>query len=100
MKHFVIEVTYLVPLEKIDENLVDHRAFLQKGYDKGWLLMSGSQNPRTGGIIIARGPSLEEISEFFKDDPFQKRSLAKYRIIEFTPVKRNTFIEPWIEGKI
>ena len=59
MKHFLVEITYTADIiDKIEVILPDHRAFLQTGYDRGWLLMSGPLNPRTGGIVIARAPSL------------------------------------------
>ena len=96
MKHFIIEITYTAPLEKIDETLPFHREFLQTGYDKGWLLMSGPRNPRIGGIVIARAPSLVDIEEFFKNDPYQMRGQATYRFIEFEPVKKAPVIETWL----
>jgi uncharacterized protein YciI len=95
MKHFVIEITYKAPLEQIDAAVGDHRQFLQGGYDLGLLLFSGPQNPRTGGIIIARAESLEAIQDLFKKDPYQARGLASYRFIEFNPVKRQNFLESW-----
>jgi len=54
MKHFIIEVTYTVPMEMIEQTVNEHRAFLQTGFDKGWLLASGPLVPRIGGMIIAR----------------------------------------------
>jgi uncharacterized protein YciI len=96
MKHFIIEITYTAPLEKIDETLPLHRQFLQAGYDKGWLLMSGPRNPRVGGIVIARAPSQNEIETFFKQDPYQLQGLATYRFFEFEPVKYAPFIETWL----
>lgn len=96
MKHFVVEITYTAPLDKIDETLPLHRAFLQTGYDKGWLLMSGPQEPRTGGVVIARAPSKEDLKEFFKADPYQQRGQATYRFIEYNPVKYASQIESWL----
>jgi uncharacterized protein YciI len=96
MKHFVVEITYTAPLEKIDETLPEHRMFLQKGYDQELLLMSGPQNPRTGGIIIARAPDLADIEAFFAEDPYHLKSQASYRFIEFNPVKKAKFMESWI----
>jgi uncharacterized protein YciI len=96
MKHFVVEITYTSPLDKIDETLPLHRAFLQTGYDKGWLLMSGPQEPRTGGIVIARAPSKGALEEFFKTDPYQQRGQATYRFIEYNPVKYASQIESWL----
>jgi uncharacterized protein YciI len=96
MKHFIVEITYTAPLAKIDETLPLHREFLQTGYDKGWLLMSGPRNPRVGGIVIARAPSLEDIEAFFKNDPYQQRAQATYSFIEFEPVKKAPVIETWL----
>jgi len=96
MKHFVIEVTYTAPLATIEHSLAAHRAFLQTGYDAQRLLMSGPQNPRIGGLIIARGESLEEVQAFFARDPFQTGKIATYRFIEFAPVKFAPCVTSWI----
>lgn len=98
MLHFVIEITYTAPLAEIDRVLPAHRAFLQTGYDRGWLLASGPQNPRTGGIIIARAPSRAELETFFRDDPYQQAKAALYRFVEFNPVKRQPLLEAWVTG--
>lgn len=95
MKHFMIEVTYTVPIEQIDAAVTEHRAFLQKGFDAGTLLMSGPQNPRTGGVILGRAESLESIRSFMMEDPFNVKSLATYRFVEFTPVKMQPFMKDW-----
>jgi uncharacterized protein YciI len=99
MKHFIINVTYKVPLTIIDELLAEHRKFLQKGYDKGLLLFSGPRNPRTGGIVAARADSLEVIKLFFENDPYNINNSADYEFIEIDPVKRQPFLEEWIIGK-
>src|SRR5512145_824240 len=98
MKHFVILTTFTKPFEEFGEMVGHHRAFLQKGYDRGWLLCSGPQNPKVGGVIIARAPSLEELQQFFTDDPYQINGLATYQFIEFEPVKRQIFLEAWASG--
>jgi uncharacterized protein YciI len=95
MKHFIIEITYTVPFEQLADVVPEHRAFLQAGYDRGWALFSGPQVPKTGGIIVARAPSLEALKAFFAEDPFQKQGLGTYRFIEFDPVKRQAFMETW-----
>jgi len=97
MKYFMIEVTYTAPIEKIDEHQPMHRSFLQTGYDINLLLMSGPQNPRTGGMVIARSNSLEDLKAFFSNDPYQKLRLAEYRFVEFSPVKHAKLVAPWIE---
>ena len=99
MKHFIVELTYTVPAERLAEIVVEHRAFLQTGYERGSLLMSGPQNPRAGGIVVGRAPSLEELQKFFEDDPYQKKGAATYRFIEFEPVRLQEWMNDWVLGE-
>lgn len=94
-QHFVIEITYLIPAEQFGDVTAKHRAYLQKGYDEGWLLFSGPQVPRTGGIIIARAPGRDVLLEFIANDPYQVAQIATYRLIEFNPVLQQSFLADW-----
>ena len=98
MKHFIIEITYTVPAERLAEIVPEHRTFLQTGYECGWLLMSGPQAPRTGGIVVGRAPSLGAIQRFFQDDPYRKKDAATYRFVEFEPVKLQEWMKEWVSG--
>ena len=99
MKHFVVEIIYKAPIEKITEIRPVHREFLQKGYEKGILLVSGPQTPQVGGIVIARAESMEAITDYFSNDPYSKADAADYQFIEFNPVSRQEFMNDWVEGK-
>lgn len=80
---FIIELTYKADLEQIDAHMKAHVAFLRKHYASGHFVMSGRKIPRDGGIIMAVGASREEIEAMAAEDPFCKRGLADFRIIEF-----------------
>lgn len=97
-KHFVIEVTYTAPIEQIDERLAAHRAHLEKGYESGLLLASGPQKPRTGGVILARVTSREELDQFLAMDPFALANVATYRLTEFEPLKHQSWFASWVSG--
>ena len=99
MLHFLVEITYTATLSAIDTALPAHREFLQRGYDAGLLLMSGPMNPRTGGIVIARAASAAAIEEFFSADPYRLQDLARYRIVEFAPVKHQALVADWCAAK-
>ncbi len=99
MKHFIVELTYSVPFEQLAGLVPEHRGFLQAGYDRGWLLMSGPQSPKTGGIVVARAPSLEALQAYFGGDPFARHGAAAYRYIEFEPVRRQAAMEDWAAGE-
>ena len=97
MKHFMIEITFRVPEEVINQTTPEHRDFLQTGFNAGKLLYSGPKVPRVGGIVLARAESLEEIQQFFQNDPYVQKGLATYRFVEFNPVFSQKFLEPWLK---
>lgn len=99
MKHFVVEIIYRAPIERVNEIVGKHREFLQKGYDEGMFLASGPQVPKIGGIIIARANSMEELARYLQNDPYQLENVAHYQYIEFNPVKAQPFMNDWLEGK-
>jgi uncharacterized protein YciI len=97
MKHFIVEIIYKVPFEEMQKVLPAHRIYLDEGYAKGLLLMSGPQNPKTGGIVVARAEDEKEIKDYFAKDPYHIEGVAEHRFIEFSPVKNNELVKNWIE---
>ncbi|MBS1665260.1 MAG: hypothetical protein JST68_29715 [Bacteroidetes bacterium] len=63
--------------------LEKHTVYLDKHIAAGDFLMAGRQEPRTGGIIIARGKNLAAIERITRTDPFVKGGLASVDIVEF-----------------
>jgi uncharacterized protein YciI len=84
---YVVFLTYLKPIEDVDQWLVPHRAYLDTLYQKGHLLASGPRIPRTGGILLVKGMPREELMEILESDPFHQQGIASYEPIEFDPVK-------------
>lgn len=84
---FVVLLKYVKPIDIVDQHLLAHRAFLDTLYKSGDLLCSGPQNPRTGGVLLARTPHRDTLEKLIKDDPFYQAGVADYQIIEFEPVK-------------
>jgi uncharacterized protein YciI len=82
---FIISLKYMVPIERIEQSLDDHRKFLKKYYDNHTFLMSGPKSPRDGGVILLNADSLQLVEQIIQEDPFWQKKLAKYEIIEFTP---------------
>ena len=95
---FVIELTYKVPLAKIDAHMTAHVIFLKKYYASGHFLVSGRKIPRDGGIILAVGKSREEIEAVILEDPFHQHGLADFRIIEFRASQHADDIQKRIDG--
>jgi len=95
MKHFIVEATYLAPLDRIKAATTRHRAWLQKGYDAGLFLCSGPQDPPVGGFLVARAKSKAELVAMFEEEPFHVENLASFTFREFHPVKRQDWTEDW-----
>ncbi len=91
---YIIQLHYHVPVAVLDTYLIAHRAYLDESYAKGIFITSGPQNPRTGGIIIAKAKdkngnkvTREDLANIMDKDPFMLNKAATYNIIEFSTVK-------------
>lgn len=84
---FLVMVNYSKPLEVIDALLPDHVRFLDAHYAAGVFLTSGRRVPRTGGVILARSDSREDLEAILAQDPFAVHQAAQYQVIEFSPTK-------------
>jgi len=94
---FVIELIYTAALADIDAHMTAHVRFLKKYYASGNFLVSGRKIPRDGGIIIAVGDSREQIEAIAREDPFCKRGLAEFRVIEFRASQRADDVQKRID---
>lgn len=85
---FVIELLYTAGLDAIDAHMTEHVRFLKKHYASGHFVLSGRKIPRDGGIIMATGANRQEIETIVREDPFCKKGLAEFRVIEFRTSQR------------
>ncbi|MBV1774600.1 GTP cyclohydrolase [Burkholderiaceae bacterium DAT-1] len=83
---FLVNFEFTSSLEQVDLFVSAHRAHLSKFYDSGELLLGGRKVPRTGGIILSRHHSIEDVKRVFDTDPMVCAGVAKYSLIEFQPV--------------
>lgn len=80
---FIVNLTYIVPLEKLDAHMSEHMQFLHKYYKQNTFVASGRKVPRTGGIILALAKSKEEVEKIMNEDPFVTLKLAEFSVTEF-----------------
>lgn len=84
---FILNLTYKVPLEMVDQHLDSHVEYLNRQYEAGYFLMSGRKVPRTGGIILCKAQDRNELLQIIEQDPFKIHDLADYEITEFIATK-------------
>jgi uncharacterized protein YciI len=94
---FLIKLNYLKPIEIVDQYLAEHRAYLEEGYQNNFFIVSGPQNPRTGGIILSQLKDKAQLQDIIQKDPFYIHQVANFEIIEFAPVKYHTHFAKFVE---
>ncbi|MGX1880850.1 YciI family protein [Streptomyces sp. NPDC055287] len=84
---FVMELTYTAPVERVDELLEAHVAWLDAQYEAGIFIASGRKQPRDGGVILAVADDRARIEAIAAADPFTVAGVCAYRITEFVATK-------------
>jgi uncharacterized protein YciI len=84
---FIVSLTYICEMSKIEQHLAAHIDYLDQQYANGVFLASGRKVPRTGGVILATARSRGELEAILAKDPFNSHKLANYEITEFVPSK-------------
>lgn len=84
---FIANLTYIRPLEEIDALIPEHIRFLDEHYASGLFVASGRKVPRTGGVILIAGNDRDKVNAVLDQDPFKKKGVARYELIEFVPTK-------------
>lgn len=67
--------------------MAGHKDWLQRGFDDGVFLVSGSLAPGAGGGIVAHEVSAAELQARVNDDPFVAGGVVSAEIVELTPSK-------------
>ncbi|WP_332686525.1 YciI family protein [Devosia sp.] len=77
----ILLLTYIAPLDQVDQHVEAHMVWVKQGYERGWFLASGRKDPRTGGVILARGDR-SEIEAYIATDPFMISGVTRYDVTE------------------
>lgn len=97
MTLFIVQLSYRVPLERIDAALAEHGAFLERYFAAGHFLAAGRRVPRTGGVILAGGVDREALERILDEDPFRRDGLADYDVVAFTPTRTRADLRALLE---
>lgn len=80
---FLILLRYVRPLAEVDAVRPQHVAFLDRCFADGALVLAGRRSPPEGGVLIARGGDVEATRRLIEQDPYVRRGVAEYELIEF-----------------
>ena len=79
----VLKLTYLQPLDVIEEARAAHVAWLQEEIEDGRLILAGRQEDESGGVLITADIGADEADHVMASDPYQQAGLVRYERIGF-----------------
>lgn len=94
---FLVSLTYIRPLEEIDNFIPEHVEFLNKHYDLGYFQLSGRKEPRTGGVILVTVKNRSKLDQILAQDPFHRENLAKYEVTKIVPTQSSKALDFLVE---
>ncbi len=80
---YVVLLRYIRPLAEVEAHLEAHRDYLYRQFGAGRFIASGPQEPRQGGVILARAPSREALLGWLAEDPFSQAGVAAFEVVAF-----------------
>mgnify|MGYP001336632153 CR=1 FL=1 len=82
---FVVLLKFSAQRERARVHMEGHVQWLQRGFDDGVFLLSGTLQPQAGGALLAHGISREQLQARLDEDPFVREEVVSAEIVEITP---------------
>jgi len=82
---FTVLLTFSDNKDLASQHMDEHKAWLQRGFDDGVFLLSGSMAGGAGGAIVANTVERAELDERIAADPFVEHRVVSAQVIEFKP---------------
>ncbi|MDA4105569.1 GTP cyclohydrolase II [Mycolicibacterium monacense DSM 44395] len=79
----VLTLTYLQPLDVIDETRPDHLDWLAREVESGRILLAGRVEAQTGAVLVTGDLSAEEADALAAADPYSKAGVVSYARTSF-----------------
>ncbi|WP_375249126.1 YciI family protein [Sphingomonas sp.] len=92
----LILIDYVRPLPEVDEQMAAHVAWLDAGFDQDAFLVAGRREPRTGGVIVARG-TRAAVERVAATDPFVTSGVATATVVPFNASFAAGAIREWLQ---
>jgi uncharacterized protein YciI len=80
-----VALKYRYPLERMQQTVDRHRAYLRELLAQGKMIASGPFVPREGGALLLRVEDEAEIQPILDKDPFQIERLVDTTIYKWAP---------------
>jgi uncharacterized protein YciI len=79
----VLTLTYLQPLEVMDQTRPAHIEWLKGEVAAGRIVLAGRQESQTGGVLITGDIGADAAQDIIDRDPYQQAGLVRYERLAF-----------------
>lgn len=79
----VLTLTYLQPLDVIDQTRPAHLEWLRNEVAAGRILLAGRVESQTGAVLVTSDLSAEQADEVVASDPYQQAGVVRYERTSF-----------------
>ncbi|WP_321817192.1 MULTISPECIES: YciI family protein [unclassified Paraburkholderia] len=87
---YIVSLTYTASLDRIDDVLPAHRAYLDAQFAAGHFVAAGPKVPRDGGVIVVSNMERERLDAILAADPFVQQGVAVHTVTEFKATRLAT----------
>ena len=81
----IVVLKYRYPLDRMQQTVERHRAYLRELLERGKMIASGPFVPREGGALLLRVEDESEIQPILDKDPFQVERLVETTVHRWAP---------------
>jgi len=90
---FIILLKFSDNKAQASQFMAGHKDWIQRGFDDGIFLLTGSLQPNSGGAVVAHNTSLPDLQNRVNDDPFVAENIVSAEILEISPAKADERLE-------
>jgi len=84
---FIVLLKFSANKSQAGQFMEGHKDWIQRGFDDGVFLVTGSLQPNLGGGIATHNTTLSDLQERVNSDPFVAEGVVTAEILEITPAK-------------
>ncbi|HWA37391.1 MAG TPA: YciI family protein [Burkholderiales bacterium] len=82
---YVVLLRFSGARAKALELMEAHKAWIQRGFDDGVFVMTGTLQPNAGGLVVAMSTSRTELEGRVSADPFVVEGVVRAEILDVVP---------------
>jgi uncharacterized protein YciI len=79
----VLTLTYVQPLDVVDQTRPAHLEWIAREVAAGRLILAGRQESQKGGVLVTGDISTEDAEDLIATDPYQVAGLVSYERVGF-----------------